>query len=69
MHDDLNSPVFDEVISMEIDLPGLSEPMDLVTHRDPDGKLFAWHSPLAHGTIKCSICEGGARVYMRTEAP
>ena len=49
-----------------ITLPGpLGATIDIVFHRGPEGQLLAWHSPLTIGTIRCTICEGGARVYVR----
>lgn len=58
----MRTPVFDECVRLYAHgvLDG-----DVVLHRDPDGKAFAWHSPLDNGAIKCSICESGVRVYLR----
>jgi len=59
----MNGPVFDECVHLYAEgvLDGA-----VVLHRDPEGKVFAWHSPLNNGAIRCSICEGGARVYLET---
>ncbi len=51
---------FDEVIEVHWD----DIPRDLVIHRNPQGEVFAWHSPLDAGAVRCSICESGARVYI-----
>lgn len=59
---------FDECVSIAVD-PGHNDSelplrFHLVVHRDIKGTPFAWHSPLDAGAIRCSICEGGARVYL-----
>lgn len=55
-----DTPRFDEVFQIEL----REHQGELVVHRDPNGEIFAWHSPLGSGTIHCSICESGARVYL-----
>lgn len=57
----MNEPLFDYVTQLA--LPG-DATIDVVFHRGPDGALLAWHSPLTIGTIRCAICESGARVYL-----
>jgi hypothetical protein len=60
---DSDDPVFDSVvrlaaISENTDLRSL----DLVVHRNAQGRPIFWHSPLTRDTLRCAICEGGARV-------
>ena len=59
---------FDECISIEVtpehNPSGLPLNFNLVVHRNAAGEPFAWHSPLDASVITCSICEGGARVYL-----
>lgn len=57
----MDEPCFDEVLSVEVDC----DLKDMVVHRGADGVLVSFHSPLNDGSIHCSICEGGARVYLR----
>lgn len=61
----LEDPVFDELIYMALEDVHEEDAMALVIHRDPMGEEIVWHSPLDNGALKCRICEGGARVYIR----
>jgi hypothetical protein len=56
--------IFDEVVSAEF----AGERRDLVIHRDSEGEIIVYHSPLTGVAIKCGICAGGARVYVREKA-
>jgi hypothetical protein len=53
---------FDECVTIDV----ADSAKDLVIHRAPDGEVFAYHSPLFGGTIRCTICEGGARIYLHS---
>jgi hypothetical protein len=55
---------FDECVTIDV----ADRAKDLVIHRAPDGEVFAYHSPLGEmgkTAIRCGICEGGARVYIK----
>jgi len=54
---------FDEIVVWTWD----ADERLVVTHRDPEGKVIVYHSPLDNGAIKCSICESGVRVYMAVD--
>jgi hypothetical protein len=57
------APVFDFVMGVVV--PGVDTVdriIDTVFHCSTDGAPIYWHSPLTHGTIRCAICENGARV-------
>jgi hypothetical protein len=37
----------------------------VVAHRDANGDIYAFHSPLEHGPIHCEVCEvPGARIWL-----
>jgi hypothetical protein len=55
--DGLEPPRFDHVVEVE-------DYGDMVVHRAPNGDVVCFHSPLTNGSIGCSICQGGARVYL-----
>jgi hypothetical protein len=59
MGDTQEAPVFDFVAPADY-----LEERDTIVHKNPDGEIAYWHSPLGHGTIRCTICESGARVYL-----
>ena len=57
---ELEYPVFDEVIYRALD----SELTPIVTHRNAEGAIYAFHSPLENGPVRCALCETGTRVYL-----
>lgn len=59
----VDPPIYDEAIMATID----GERHRVVTHRNPGGEMVAFHSPLERVTLACTICAGGARVYLRPD--
>ena len=59
-----DEPRFDDPTPIYIDGDKRRE---LVIHRGPDCVPICWHSPLTDGSIKCTICEDGARVHLRDD--
>lgn len=48
---------------------GTISPQELVVaHRDVNGKVYAFHSPLEQGPVHCDLCEKpGTRVWMEVD--
>jgi hypothetical protein len=37
----------------------------VVVHRNAQGEVYCFHSPLEHGPVRCDLCETpGTRVYL-----
>lgn len=61
VEEDMNEPIFDEVITAYVH----GRDRDIVMHRNAEVEVFAFHSPLERGPIRCEICETpGSRVYI-----
>ena len=56
---------FDEVVTVE---PEDGPPYDEVVHRNAQGEIYCFHSPLEHGPIHCDVCTmSGTRIWVGDE--
>jgi hypothetical protein len=61
----MDVPVFD-LIGMAGDV--LSSVAQVVVHRNADGEVYCFHSPLEHGPVRCDLCQTpGTRVYLEPQ--